>query len=103
MNYIPDEPSNAEILACLACPFPECPGVCYRVSSLDAVVSRRKTPRITKWKHTAIRCVETGEVFRTLKEAAASVHRGCATMSKHLSGESAHCGGRHFERLEDDV
>lgn len=48
----------------------------------------------------AVRCIETGEVFGSLKEAAASVGRKSPTMCSHLKGNTKSCGGKHFEYVD---
>lgn len=89
MKYNPDHEDflfpvtpKEEIDKCLNCTRPDCDGYC----------TRSRTVR-------KIRCVETGEVFETQADAAASVNRGRATMSQHLSGVLKTCGGRHFELI----
>ena len=49
-----------------------------------------------------IRCVETNEIFLSVKEAAASIGKSAAALSQHLNGYPYHntCGGFHFEYVE---
>lgn len=51
-----------------------------------------------------IRCVETNEIFLSVKEAAASIGKSAAALSQHLNGYPYHntCGGFHFEYVEEE-
>ena len=44
-----------------------------------------------------VRCIETGEIFNSVKAAAESVGRKTSTMSRHLHGDTQTCGNKHFE------
>lgn len=46
-------------------------------------------------------CLETKEIFSTVGEAARSVNRKLCTMSRHLNGDRASCGGKHFQFYQD--
>lgn len=48
-----------------------------------------------------VMCVETGEIFSSVKDAAASVNRHSPTMCSHLKGKTSNCGGRHFKYVEE--
>lgn len=47
-----------------------------------------------------VRCIETGQIFNSLKEAAASVNRKSSTMCSHLKGYTQHCGGYHWQYVD---
>lgn len=50
-----------------------------------------------------VKCIETGEIFDSVKAAAESVGRKTSTMSRHLHGNTKFCGGYHFEfYIEED-
>lgn len=55
--------------------------------------NKRTSEKISK----KVRCIETGEIFNSLIEAAKSVDRNKNTMSAHLTGRTKSCGGKHFE------
>lgn len=38
-------------------------------------------------------CIETGQVFESIKSAAESVNRTCSPLSAHLQGKAKKCGG----------
>lgn len=44
-----------------------------------------------------VRCIETGQTFNSLKEAAESVNRARANLTRHLKGQQASFGGYHWE------
>lgn len=44
-----------------------------------------------------VRCIETGEIFESVKAAAESVGRKSSTMSRHLHGNTKFCGNYSFE------
>lgn len=48
-------------------------------------------------------CLDTGEVFESVKAAAMSVGRKINSMSTHLHGRTASCGGRHFKFLQEVI
>lgn len=48
-------------------------------------------------------CVETGEIFETVTDAAKAVNRDRTTMSRHLMGRNKTCAGKHFEYYDEDV
>lgn len=56
-------------------------------------VERRRTP---------IKCVETGEVFKNQKEAAASVGVCRYNINNVITGKQKTAGGYHWERVEED-
>jgi hypothetical protein len=47
-----------------------------------------------------IRCVETGEVFNNLAEAAAAVSRQVSAVSMAIK-RGGTCGGYHFEKITE--
>ena len=46
-------------------------------------------------------CLETGDVFERVGDAAKFAGRKLCTMSRHLNGERASCGGLHFQFYEE--
>lgn len=44
-----------------------------------------------------IKCVETGEIFETAKDAAASAGVKASTFSRHINGHTDHVYGMHYE------
>ena len=46
-------------------------------------------------------CVETGQVFNSIKEASESMDIGRASISACLAGRNKTSGGYHFKYLED--
>lgn len=55
--------------------------------------SRRGSP---SW---VVKCIETGEIFSSQREAAALMHLPENELSKHLNGLMAHVRGYHFVRI----
>lgn len=55
-------------------------------------VSGAKNP-----KAKAIRCIETGEIFTTMKSAAQYFHMDYSTIKRHMRGIHSHAKGLHFE------
>lgn len=53
------------------------------------------------WSRAQVRCIETGEVFSSAREAAKHVNVGDSAMSNHLAGRFPHVGGKTFERVTD--
>lgn len=54
--------------------------------------------RVEKGKN--IKCIETGEIYRTLQEAAYAVHGDCSTIRKCCLGERQSHKGFHWEFVE---
>lgn len=46
-----------------------------------------------------VQCIETGEIFNSVTEAANSVNRNIATLINCLKGRSKTCGGLHWEYI----
>lgn len=44
-----------------------------------------------------VKCLETGEIWETVNEAAADIGVGRSTLSNHLNGRSDHIYGNHYE------
>lgn len=53
-----------------------------------------------RWDRTAVRCIETGEVYDSAAAAAHALGVGRGTISNHLAGRYPHVRGKHFERVE---
>lgn len=45
----------------------------------------------------AVRCVETGNLYRSITEAARDNGLNASSLSMHLVGKNKTCGGRHWE------
>lgn len=58
-----------------------------------------------KTNNKKVRCIETGEVFLTVKEAAEATGVKPCTMSRHLHGARETCGKKkyHFEFLTEEI
>lgn len=48
-------------------------------------------------------CIETGEVFETVSDAAKAVNRGIQSVSRNLNGITQTCAGKHFKYYEENV
>lgn len=49
-----------------------------------------------------VRCVETGEIFDSIKDAGAAINRLPDGISKVLAGKHKTCGGYHWEFVKED-
>lgn len=49
-----------------------------------------------------VRCVETGEIYESIKAAAAAIDRVADGISKVLAGKHKTCGGYHWEYVKED-
>ncbi len=49
-----------------------------------------------------VRCIETGEVYESIKAAAAAVNRAPDGISKVLAGRNKTCGGYTWELVEEE-
>lgn len=49
-----------------------------------------------------VQCIETGEVFETVSDAARSVNRDRRTMSNYLNGRTQTCAGKHFKYYDGE-
>lgn len=56
-----------------------------------------KTGPLVEQSRKPVLCVETGEVFRSLTEAAENVDRCISALSQAISGKSHSCAGYHWE------
>lgn len=48
-----------------------------------------------------IQCIETGQIFETVTDAANYVNRTLRTMFYHLNGKTNTCAGKHFKYYEE--
>lgn len=62
-----------------------------------------RNEKIANKRKKKVRCIETGETFDTITEAANSVNRAVSTMSGHLNGHRKTCAGYHWEFIEVEV
>lgn len=46
-------------------------------------------------------CLDTGEIFESVGEAARYAGRRMSTMSRHLHGERATCGGKRYQFYDE--
>lgn len=56
-----------------------------------------RNSRMGAKKSTAIRCIETGKIFKSIREAALFANRKESTISSCLSGKTKTSGGYHWE------
>ena len=54
-------------------------------------------------KRVRIRCIETGDVFRSITEASLYYKVSMAAISRHLHGSLKSCGGLTFEEVPDST
>lgn len=47
-----------------------------------------------------IKCVETGELFDSIREAAEKFGLHASNIGSNLQGKTSHCGGYHWEYVE---
>lgn len=59
-----------------------------------------RTQRAAEGKKKPVRCVETGEVYESVKAAGAAINRWPANISACLNGKQQTCGGYHWEYVE---
>lgn len=78
-------PLREEIDKCLNCTKPECDNCSPR---------KERTGKL-------VRCIETGETYRTQDAAAKAVGVSPSAMSFCLRGITQSCGGRHFEYIKE--
>lgn len=50
-----------------------------------------------KTSNRMVRCIETGQVFNSITEAANFINRRLQTLCGHLNGKSKTCAGYHWE------
>lgn len=63
----------------------------------------KKEPGRKKMAHRAVkvRCVETGVVYRSIKDAAADIGLAPKSLQNHLRGHNHTAAGKHFEYVEE--
>ena len=75
-----------------------------QVNHLHRCHSLGKTPQnltmLHKKNRQKVLCVETGDIFKSITDAAHFANRATSTMSYHLKGKTENCGGYHFRRAE---
>ena len=49
-----------------------------------------------------VRCIETGEVYRSTKAAATAINRHYSTLTDCLKGYTKSCAGMHWEYVMED-
>ena len=54
-------------------------------------------------KRVRVRCIETGDVFRSITEASLYYKISMAAISRHLHGSLKSCGGLTFEEVSEDI
>lgn len=59
--------------------------------------SRAKSSRAAK----KVICLETGQIFRTLSEAANEMNLNTGNLSRNCHGRNKTCGGYHFEYVKE--
>ena len=59
-----------------------------------------ETIKWSKPNHTTVKCVETGEIFNTVAEAAKHINRTDMSIFQCLKGISKTAGGYHWKRVE---
>lgn len=64
---------------------------CYKLPVFDHSIIREAMKGATP-----VMCVETGIVYSTLHQCARDLGLSHGGISRHLNGESSHCGGYHF-------
>ena len=50
-----------------------------------------------------VRCIETGDIFRSITEASLYYKISMAAISRHLRGDIKSCGGLTFEVVDDST
>lgn len=50
----------------------------------------------------AVKCIETGEIYRSQRDAAARIGIAAPALSAHLNGKLSHVKGLHFERVSTE-
>ena len=63
--------------------------------SAETIAKRAEKLQLIRWKQ--VRCVETGEVFLTIKSAADSIGFSATTLRTALKNSAKTCGGYHWE------
>ena len=48
-----------------------------------------------------VRCIETGDIFRSITEASLYYKISIAAISRHLRGDLKYCGGLTFEVIDE--
>lgn len=53
-------------------------------------------------KNIAVRCIETGEVYPSIRQAALAVDRHFSSLSACLRGSTPRCAGYHWEYVDEE-
>jgi len=61
------------------------------------VFNNSNTVNFGGYAHKIVKCIETGEIWEAVKDAAQTESVSISSMSKHLHGHTDHINGRHFE------
>ena len=54
-------------------------------------------------KNIAVRCIETGQVYPSIRSAAAAIGRHFSSLSACLRGQTPRCAGLHWEYVDEEV
>lgn len=65
-------------------------------------IAERHNPKVDQMNSIAVVCIETGEIFNSLIEAAASIGINPSNISSVICGRSRTAGGKHWRRLTDN-
>ena len=63
-----------------------------------SILGKKAAPETVAKRQKAIRCIETGEIFQSIKEAQEKKHLP-SSLCQHLKGRTKTCNGLHFEYL----
>ena len=77
-------------------------GWTYHVIKCPNVVSTRKAVREkkrTRRKRVRVRCIETGQVYPSIRQCAKEIHVSEAYVAHRLAGRVNIAAGLHFERV----
>ena len=70
------------------------------VSHKDNINYSDHNERMGKAHRKKVRCIETGIIYNSIKEAAESMGLTISALSHHLRGKTKSCGGYHWEYVE---
>lgn len=68
----------------------------YYDDSVDYTDAARKIEDGRRTKELKVKCIETGEIYKSVKDAAASINRVPSALSICLKGKTETCGGMHW-------
>ncbi len=91
LNAYISNTSPDEIDVCLHCDAEHCSGACKKIKNYH---------KMRKYRKLAIRCVDTGEVFCSIKDAARKCDIPYQRIYGVVTGRQKKCRGIKFERLE---